>query len=219
MNKKNLIDLTIDFLTGGALTPALKSVYHPEIVKYQLEVAFDTLLGQGDSDSVLNEMGIPNWRYDSMTKAYLLSVEYDTLRDKYYSNLPVGVMSLNNNSGIRMIYPTKSEESAFIPRSQTDNFLMGTLDVNKFTDIVRFTYESNNTVYYTASESNQLLCRLHKENKSVYAKLAVKFGALEDTDEITVPDGKLGTIFQFVAEALSRKKPEDLTDDNVPNQP
>lgn len=218
MNKANLIDLTIDYLTGGALTPALKSVYHPEIVSYQLELAFDSLLGQGDSDSVLNEMGIPNWKYDSMTKAYLLSVEYDTLRDKYYSNLPVGVMSLNNNSGIRMIFPTKSEESAFIPRSQTDNFLMGSLDVNRFTDLIRFTYESDNKVYYTASESNQLLCRLHKANQGVYAKLAVKFGALEATDEITVPDGKLGQIFEFVANALGSKKKEDLTNDDVPNQ-
>jgi hypothetical protein len=215
MQKKQLIHLVIDRLAGGNTNSDLRGIYHPKIVEKQIENAFESLINP-DQESIFAEIGLNNWKMDFCTKGYSLTVYYDALRDKYYSQLPVGITSINNNSGIRMIYPIKSEKDSFIPRAQTDNFLMGNLDVENLTDIVRYTYESNNQVYYSGNKD--LLCRIHKQNEYVYAKLAVKFSELEDTDEINIPDGKNEAVFQYVMQAMMQTKPEDVTNNNLPDQ-
>ncbi len=215
MQKIQFIDLVIDRCSGGGTSPELKALYHSAIVEKHIENAIESLFQPNQSD-LMAETGINNWFYDFMTKAYLMKVEFDETRDKYFSNLPAAVTSINSNSAVRLIYPVHSEQSAFLPRSQTDNFLMGELDVNRFMDIVKFTVESNLKIYYTGG--TDLLCAIYKRNENVYAKLAVKFSELEDTDEITIPDGKNAAIFEYVKQVMMQIKPEDIENDNVPNQ-
>lgn len=217
MTKNQLIDLVRDNLASD--TPReLKAIYHPKIVEKYLEMAFDSLYSTGDTqrEQLASEYGLSNWIYDSMTKVYSLPVNYDSTRDKYYSDIPVGIMSVNNNSGVRMVYPIKSELSAFLPRRQADNFLLGDLEVNSIGGFVYYILEGQKLWY---SGDTQLVCRLHKEPQNVLAKLAVKFSVLEPTDEITIPDGKNDDIFQSVWNFMRLKKPEDLTNDTTPNQP
>jgi hypothetical protein len=170
-------------------------------------MAFDTYFNASTTvkDELADEMGQSIWRYDQMTKRFYQPILQDPISDKFYSELPAQIMSVNNNQGIRLISPAKEESTAFLPRRQLSTYLMDGLDVNTM-DNIFYTLEGRK-VYY----SGNIDCRW----ENVLMKLAVKFEELEDEDWINIPDGDSAQIFQMMLGFMTGKLPSDLTDDNV----
>jgi hypothetical protein len=211
MKKSQWIDLLIDNLAGGDCPDELQGRYHPKVIEKHLELAFDTLLNRNatQKERMQDELGMDSWKYDSMTKTYFQPILHDERRDRYYSELPVNVIDILNNSGIRMISPAKEELSAFIPRRLNDSFIMGDLETSCQNGLIFYTLEGKNLYY-----SGDIDCNW----KEVMMKLAVRFDDMDMDDDITIPDGRSGEVFDLVWGFMRRKSPEDIVNDSTAMQ-
>lgn len=210
--KRQFIDLTRRVLAGGDTPAELRGAYHPRAVEKLLALAFDSLLNSNatERENMRDEMGQDSWKYDALTKPYFVEIKKDTARKRYYSDLPVTPMSINNNSGIRMICPKEEEETQFLPRRFTDTYLMNGLDVNQMSGLIFYTVEGINKVYYSG-EINSCW-------KEVMMKIAIGFDELDDNDVVTVPDGKDIQIFDLVRQILGNMNPQDIVNDSASQQ-
>lgn len=208
MKKAQFIELVKRSLDGGDSPAELRSRFHEREIELYIAMAFDSILNRKESQvkELQAEMGRDSWKWDALIKPYHLDIVKDTVRDRYYSELPVSVMSIVNNNGIRMVTPSKEESSAFFPRWQTDTFLMDGLDVNLMTGFIYYTLEGRRLYY-----SGDIDC--HWE--TVLAKLVLRFNEFEDDDEISVPDGKEIEIFSTVLQLMQAKQPMDIINDST----
>lgn len=211
MTKQQVIDLCKKFLGGGGnLPPEIRTINDNRVIEKYLSLAFDTFFNKSSTikDEIADEMGQSNWRYDQFVKRFYQPILQDSISDKYYSQLPAQIMSVNNNQGIRLISPAKEESTAFLPRKTLGTFLMDGLDVNTMNNIF-YTLEGRN-VYY----SGDIDCNW----ENVLMKLAVKFEELDDEDWINIPDGDAAQIVQTAIGFMSGKMPSDIANDNTPTQ-
>jgi hypothetical protein len=210
--KIQYIDLTRHVLAGGDTPSELRGTFHPRIVEKLISMAFDSLLstGTGRQREIMDEMGANAWAYDALTKPFFVEIKKDTERNRYYSDLPVTPMSLNNNQGIRMVCPKQEEETQFMPRRTSDTFLMNGLDVGQLSGLIYYTVEGINKVYYSGN--------INSCWKEVMMKIAVGFDDLEDTDIVTIPEGKDLQIFDIVRQILMNQPPQDITNDSAAEQ-
>lgn len=214
LSKIQWIDITRHNLAGGDTPAELRAPYHPRIVEKLLAIAFDSLLNSNatQKENLADELGQNNWKYDAMTKPYFMEILKDTVRDRYYSNLPVTPMSFSNNQGIRMICYTKEEQSQFLPIRLEDTFLNDGLDVNLMGGMTFYSVEGINKVYYSGDISGCM------QGKTIMAKLAVGFDELEDTDVVTIPDGNDYRVFELVKQILMTNPPQDIENDSTQMQ-
>lgn len=211
MTRAQWIELIKRALDGGSAPVELRGRYHENEIALYIQSAINSLLNTYTTLSAQNSanQGHDLWKFDGMTKTYPLDIKFDSTRKKYYSELPVSIMPILNNSGIRMIFPIEAEECAFIPRAQTDDFLMDGLDVNLITGLIYFKVE-NTKVYY----SGDINCNW----KQVLAKLIINFTEFDDNDEVPMPEGKDFNLLEMVYKFMLAKKPMDNENDNVPIQ-
>lgn len=211
MTKAQWIELIKRNVDGGDAPAELRGRNHEREIELYLSIAFDTVLNrkQTQTQEMLAEMGKDSWRYDALTKPYFLDILKDTNRDRFYSVLPISILSITNNNGIRMVSPAKEESSAFFPRWQTDTFLMDGLDVGQMVGFIYYTLEGQN-IYY----SGDIDCHW----KQVLAKLVLRFNEFEDSDEIGVPEGKEAEIMQIALGLMQGKQAMDIVDDGTAMQ-
>jgi hypothetical protein len=208
MTKAQWIELIKRNIDGGDAPAELRGRNHEREIELYLTIAFDTILNlkQTQTQEMFADMGKDSWRYDALTKPYTLDILLDSTRNRYYSVLPVNILSITNNNGIRMITPTQDEGVAFFPRWQTDTFLMDGLDVNQMAGLIYYTLEGKK-IYY----SGDIDCHW----KQVLAKLVLRFSEFEPTDDINVPEGKEFDIVKMTLGLLQAKLPMDIVDDST----
>jgi hypothetical protein len=211
MTKAQWIELVKRNLSGGDSPVELRGRNHEREIELYLAIAFDTILNRKNSQfqEMSAETGKDSWKWDALTKPYMLDIKTDTVRGRSYSDLPVSILSIVNNAGIRMVFPVKEESSAFLPRWQTDTFLMDGLDVNLVTGLIYYTVEGQK-IYY----SGDINCNW----TSVMAKLVLKFNEFEDEDEVSVPEGKDAEILQLAIGLMQSKQAMDIVDDGTAMQ-
>ena len=206
MTKEQWIDLTIDFLSGGDQTEDTKGKYHPEIVSKHLNLAFTTLIEatykQNLSYGDFSEL-------DAFTRPYEnVAVQTGVSRDKKYSQMPVAVVNLPDNRGIRQISPMKDESTSYAYMESVGSPVFFELEVSEVSDVPTFYVEQNNIIYVNMSD----------DTDTVLMKLIPSFEALNDTDEVSIPGGKDKIIFDMVAQTMLNKPPEDTINDKKVNQ-
>jgi hypothetical protein len=208
MKKNELIELVKRQLTGGDSPAVARGRFHDREIALYIGMVFDSLIGQGNSvtQNKMAELGMDSWVYDALTKSYQLDILEDTDRKRFYSTLPINVLSVVDNNGIRMITPWQDESVAFFPRRETDTFLMNDLDVNQISGLIYYALEGNK-IYY----SGDINCDWEK----VRAKLVLKFSEFEDTDDIDIPNGKDVELFQLTVGLMKEKNLSDIVDDST----
>lgn len=211
MKKAQWIELIKRNIDGGDAPAELRGRNHEREIELYIAAAFDTVLNrkQSQRQEQMADTGKDSWKWDALTKPYILPIKTDTVRDRKYSELPVSILSITNNAGIRMVFPVKEEASAFFPRWQTDTFLMDGLDVNLITGLIYYTLEGNK-IYY----SGDMNCKW----TDVMAKLVLRFNEFDSDDEIGVPEGKEGEIIQIALGLMNSKLPMDIVDDGTAMQ-
>lgn len=211
MQKQQLVEMIKRSLAGGDSEPSIRGRYHEKEIELALNFAFDSLLNKNatQKQQLADELGLDSWKFDALTKPYVLDILKDEARNRYYSVLPISVLSITNNAGIRMITPTQEESTVFFPRRQVDTFLMNGLDVNQLTGMIYFSLEGNK-IWYSGDIDN---CW-----KTVLAKLVLEFSEFEDDDDINIPDGKDYELMALVIQWFQQKNPQDIVDDSIVQQ-
>lgn len=211
MKKNQLIELVKRNLTGGDSPSELRGRYHEREIELALQVAFGSLLNRNATEKkeLADELSQDTWKYDQLTKPYVLDIQKDATRNRYYSDLPVHILSITNNAGIRMITPTQEESTAFLPRKQQDSFLMNGLDVGQLSGLIYFSLEGQRIWYSGEIDS----CWT-----SVLAKLVLEFSEFDDEDDISIPDGKDYELIQMAVQWMNQKNPMDIVDDSTSMQ-
>ena len=211
MTKAQFIELVKRNLQGGDGTPELRGRYHQREIELYISMAFDASLNSrlNEKQEYREDLGINNWKYDALTKSFVVPILEDTIRQRRYSELPEHILSITNNGGIRMICPIHEESTQFFPRALTDTFLMDGLDVGQLSGLIYYNLEKKR-VYY----SGDIDCTW----ENVLMKLAVKFEELEDDDDFDIPDGKDLEIFQAVIQLMNAKNPMDIVADSTAQQ-
>lgn len=209
ITKRELIEKIQDALAGGEMVADLQSRYHPDIIASHVAEAYDFLLVNGYRQSSASVRGKDHSMLDNYTKTFpAVPVEYDSEREENFVDLPVPVVVLPDNDGIRMVAYQKDQTKQLAPISNNANFVFSELECGII---------SEQGTYYV--ETNRIYTQfVGIPPKNVLLKLVVSFDDLEDNDYIDEPNlvTKSGvlTIYDIVMGRLSNKSPEKVVDDN-----
>lgn len=128
-----------------------------------------------------------------------VAIVNDKTAGQYYSTLPVSVVQLPNNAGIRLIRGHKSNHK-FVPADNEKIDLYDDMDFNKYYDHTFFLMEGMNKVRYINFDYASLNIRY------VNMKLIPTFLSYAWTDEIPLPSGKLAEFTNIIAKQLFQSK-------------
>lgn len=135
-----------------------------------------------------------------------VAIDTDTLR--YYSTLPANILQLPNRSeGVRHIHTIDGETVEFVPVSEDDyrrsqGLYVGTLDstIGYIVRDTRVDYDSNMTALIASAD--------------VTMKLVIPFEDYDETDQITIPEGKAMDFMQMVVAMALDGQRVDLINNN-----
>lgn len=202
MTKEQAVELTIDYLAGGACPSDLRGKYHPEIVSKYWEMCYGEILYQINANAIdYRDFG----QLDSYVKAYKdVPVLYDSSRDEHYSLLPASVVQFPKNRGIRSISPSQDQRAKFWYSDNNTDDVYSELEVGKIINRVRY-YVENNKVYYRNYDPNFT---------KLLFKLVVPFSEFSDTENIAIPAQQNAQVFNMIVNLLRQKPAEKNTNDN-----
>lgn len=138
-----------------------------------------------------------------------VEVKYDENKKKYYSDLPVGVISLPNDMGVYHVFFDGQEEELFIPVTPAyRSMYRGSLAVNLEGEYGYYLLEDR--IWYTQSMP---------EDCKISMNLIAQSAQLGETDYFPVDGSAINDILKSAAELLGLQKqiPEDLRNDFISN--
>lgn len=209
ITKRELIEKIQDALAGGEMVADLQSKFHPEIIASHIAEAYDFLLVNAYRQASASVKGKDSSMLDNYTKTFpFVPVQYDSIRDEYFVDLPVPVIVLPDNDGIRMVSYQKDQTKQLVPISNNANFVFSELECGQI---------SEQGTYYV--ETKKIFTQfVGIPPTHVLLKLVVSFDDLEDDDYIGEPNlvTKSGvlTIYDLVIGRLANKPPEKVVNDN-----
>jgi len=207
--KENWIDVVVDYFASGDCPQEMKGKYHPEIVAFHIGIAVDYLVTKVLYPEASRDN---NWgMLDVYVKAYPnTEILYDAERDEHYSVMPVQPINLPANRGVRSISAMKDQKYRFIYRDNNTSNTIGGLDVDSVILTPRYYVEGIKLFY-----SDHILPNMSK----VLLKLIPPFDSLDYEDNVDIPQGYGKLVFDLVAQSLSGKKLEKVSNDNNSNIP
>lgn len=218
MNTKREIIEKIGFLiAGGDNTADLRDRYHPNVIEAVVMESMDAMLQNAFRQSS-SKKGTGNYALlDNYTKTYPnptiieVPVLLNTDRNEHYSVLPVKVIVLDDNAGIRMICNLRDQSNAYFKMSATENSVYAHLSAGKIKSESRY-YPERDTVFYEFTNPNAI-------PEKVMMKLVPSFVELSDEDVIdeTHIIGKDGfmSLTDRVVGILRGMPPTKTTNDNT----
>lgn len=209
MTKRNLIDLIKHRLAGGDCPQELKGKYHPKIIEKHIEIVLNYLIKTVAYKEAEREQ---DWGLlDSYTKTYTnVPILEDIERNEKYSVLPVNVIDLPQNRGIRFISDQQNQAMQYIYRDNNSVDIYSNLDIDRVSTKPRW-YREKDKVYYSRHLSPMIT--------GVLMKIIPNFSDLEDADESPVPSAYAKSIFDLVFQSMMGMPPEKVSNDNNANIP
>jgi hypothetical protein len=204
MRKIHLIELAIDFLSGGDAPDDVKGVYHPEIVANLLSLAYNNVVmaayleGKTHSDySVL----------DAWARNYTVNIVNSAAK------LPYPPVQLPNAMGIVQVAAGTDLNNTFAYRETNSNSVFNALDVGSVSTKPNFYLEINPSG--SGNDTHHLqLALIPSGCTSVKIKMIVPFDAIDDFDTVSIPAGKEQLLIDSVIQILSSKQKEDTVNDD-----
>jgi hypothetical protein len=207
MRKITLIDLAVDYLSGGDAPDDVRGRYHPEIVSNLLALAYNAVVmqtyleGKQHSDySVL----------DAWARNHTINIVNNTVA------LPYPPVQLPNGMGILQVACGNDLTNVFAYRETNSNAVFNALDVGSVSNKPTFYLEQNTG---SGNNSHVLQVALVPDGvTSVKVKMIVPFDQVDDYETISIPAGKENMLFDAVVTLLREKPPEDTVNDNKARQ-
>jgi len=207
MKKIQLIKLVQHRLSGGNCPPALKGKYHPEIIAKHIQLAMNYLIkeityleAERNSDFTL---------LDDYIKTFTkIEVKEDSDREERFIDLPVRVVPLPKNRGIRFISDQKNQSVQYLYRENNSDDMYSDLDVDRISDRARY-YKENDKIFFSR--------HLPSSIKHVLIKVIPDFESLDYEDELNVPSGFGKLIFDLVFQSMQGMPLTKKSNDGNPN--
>lgn len=125
ITKRELIEKIMFLLAGGDNTADLRDRYHDSVIEAVIGESMDAMLQNAYRQSSY-KAGAKNYAMlDNFTKTYgdkpdaRVLVQYDENREEYYCDLPVKVVYLDDNDGIRLVCDVKDQTNAYAKVTNT----------------------------------------------------------------------------------------------------
>jgi hypothetical protein len=209
MTKRQLIDLLKHRLAGGDCPQEIKGKYHPRIIEKHIEIVQNYLMktvAYREAEKE-NDWGL----LDSYTKTFVpVDVEWNDTRKEFYSKLPVAVVDLPRNRGIRFISDQENQAVQYLYRDNNSVDIFSNLDIDRVSTKPRW-YREKDLIYF----SRQLM----PTTTAVLMKVIPTFSSLDDNDEAPVPSAYAKSIFDLVFQSMMGMPPEKMSNDNNSNIP
>jgi len=209
MTKRNLIDLLKHRLAGGDCPQELKGKYHPKILEKHIEIVQNYLIktvAYREAEKQ-NDWGL----LDAYTKTYPnVAVNFDEERNEYYCDIPISIVDLPQNRGIRFISDRQNQAVQYIYRDNNSVDIFSNLDIDRVSTKPRW-YRESDKVFFSRHLSSLI--------NGVLMKLIPAFSSLEDNDEVSIPSAYAKSIFDLVFQSLMGMPPEKMSNDNNSNVP
>lgn len=205
MTKEQLIDVIVDKVNGGDGVADGMGHQHPAVIEKHIELAFNSIIYQLCLTAISNADFA---QLDAFVKAFNnVSVTCDTARDEYYSTLPVAIINLPVNRGVRMICPMKDQHNAFVFRENNTCEIYDELEVGQIDNRIKY-YLENTHIFYNKQMTDELA------TNGVLMKIIPTFSGWGDTDELPLPGGKDMEIIEAITQSLMGKPQQDQIADN-----
>ena len=207
MRKITLIELVVDYLSGGDAPDDVKGRYHPEVISNLLALAYNSVVmqtyleGKQHSDySVL----------DAWAKNHTINIVDNVVA------LPYPPVQLPNGMGILQVACGNDLTNVFAYRETNSNAVFNALDVGSVSTKPTFYLEQNAG---SGNNSHVLQVALVPDGvNSVKVKMIVPFDQVDDYATISIPAGKEEMLIQAVVSLLREKPAEDTVNDNKARQ-
>lgn len=189
MTKDQLIYLAMTHLAQGDLQPRQKNAIHRGDIERHFEMAFSDIVREVyNASATYKDYG----QLDAMAKSFAdVVVELDTTRGEKFSQLPIQVIQLPLQAGIRMIH-TQCDQSEQVHWRPNNNIgVLNQLEV--------FTTGKDLPTYYV-EHTKVFYDRMKSEKVSM--KLIPTFSAYELDDEIPVVSGYEGWVYDIVIQRV-----------------
>lgn len=196
MTIQNIIDAVIHRMAGGDMTPEQIGKYHPGVVKRFLSVVFNdvmyTLYRQNDPS------------IDLYAREYERVVDYSSTRDLKYITLPVKIIELPLNKGIRMVSYTQDQTTEIPIISQQAQSSMANMDVGLMDNDV-YGFMVGDTIY---------LRNLDPFVSRLLVNVIPAIDEYDDDDDLYLPSGQGTKIVDMVCQLMVGLQEEDVKNDN-----
>jgi hypothetical protein len=194
MTRDQFVELIRRNLQGSDAPAAIRGKYSEREIQLYSEMAYNDMV------SMLGEEANKTKDYslmDSFGKAYKRIIKYDSERDEKYLDIEVQIVPLRDNAGVRLVSPYKNQSASFDYRDNTSRSVFDTLLVNVV---------DNTPTYYVESQRIYLDDNVNKDLTTIMIKVIPLFSALKSEDEILIPGGENGQVFQRVIELIQNKE-------------
>lgn len=207
MRKIHLIELALDYLSGGDAPDDVRGRYHPEIIANLLALAYNQVVmatyleGKTHSDySVL----------DAWALNHTINIVDNAVA------LPYPPVQLPNGMGILQVAAGTDITNTFAYRETNANSVFNVLDVGQVSTKPWFYLEVNAG---SGNESHVLqVGNVPDGCSSVKVKMIVPFDAVDDYKTVSIPAGKERMLIDSVIGLMREKAPEDTVNDNKARQ-
>lgn len=207
MRKITLIDLAVDYLSGGDAPDDVKGRYHPEVISNLLALAYNAVVMQTYLE------GKQHSDY-SVLDAWARNYDINIVDSKVL--LPYPPVQLPNGMGILQVACGEDLTNVFAYRETNSNAVFNALDVGSVSTKPNFYLEQNTGV---ENNSHVLQVALVPDGvTSVKVKMIVPFDQVDDYATVSIPAGKEELLLQAVVSLLREKPAEDTVNDNKARQ-
>ncbi len=195
MTKEQFIELIKGQLTSADPNPDIHEKYHEKRIELFVSMAFNDIIYQVFANDMDDK--------DLYLRTYTVDVEFDTVYDQYFAEIPVQIIQLPKNLGIHKVSPVKQNWS-FVPINQLSEEVFSELEVG--------TACQEHSYYYTA---NKIFFQFYdwkgeKINK-VRLDVIIPFEEYADTDQLFIPAGKEEMILETVFSMMGVQRTADHT--------
>lgn len=208
ITKKELTDLTIERLNGGAITDYRK--YHPNVIGRLVDIVLNSLIAQ-DIASVESGISVGSDWIKTINK---VPIKWDNTREQCYIEWAVEILMMQGNRGVREIgWPVEGDGRGFFIQSGSSYGVLADLECSDPENGMIALIEGKR-VYFP-----QMPRKYAIDKRKLTAKVVLAAAEYDNDDPIPVPEERfieaMGLIDQLATPMkMTRVK---VTNDTNPN--
>ena len=200
MTAKEVVEFVRQTIIGGDITAEKNSYLHPQRIKYFISSAFNTIY--------YNTFKKDPSELDYYARNFTgVLIQYDTVRDVYYSDLPKPIVQFPLGEGIRKIGMLQGKVVNFVPTTIGEADLVNGTILSLMSKEIGYISTDNKRVEYRNFDP-------YLGIKEVYMSLVIPFTEYAPTDWVSIPSGQDLELVNIVKQLILQRQPEDKQNDN-----